>query len=91
MGKKINKNKAQKDKVLEAIATGVADGVIEDKKVAEVAPVEQLSAFQQRDRNERTAFVGNVPVDATSKQLKKFFVQKEFAVEKVWFRSICTN
>jgi len=46
MGKKINKNKAQKDKVLEAIAAGVAEGVIEEKKKVEEAPVEQLSAFQ---------------------------------------------
>lgn len=61
-----------------------------EKKQAQVAETEVLSAVQVRDRNERTAFVGNVPVDATPKQLKKFFVAEGFVIEKVWFRSICT-
>lgn len=83
MGKQIKK--IQKARVMEAIS-----GVIEEKKQAVTPVVEVLSALQVRDRNERTAFVGNVPVDATSKQLKSFFAKEDYAVEKVWFRSICT-
>jgi len=83
MGKKINK--IQKNRVIEAIS-----GVNEEKKKAEAPAAEILSALQVRDRNERTAFVGNVPLDASSKQLKKFFLDAGFAIEKCWFRSICT-
>jgi ribosomal protein L11 methylase PrmA len=60
MGKKINKQ--QKNRVMEAIS-----GVIEEKKAAAAPAIEQLSALQVRERNERTAFVGNIPIDATGK------------------------
>ncbi len=60
MGKKINKQ--QKNRVMEAIS-----GVIEEKKATAAPAIEQLSALQVRERNERTAFVGNIPIDATGK------------------------
>ena len=57
------------------------------KKVEEHAKVE-LTAFELKERKERTVFVGNVPLDASSKQVKKIFKElgKE-SIEKVWFRS----
>ncbi len=50
----------------------------------------QLSAFQLKERRERTVFVGNVPLDTTRKQLEKLF-GKHGHVEKVWFRSIALD
>lgn len=50
----------------------------------------QLSAFQLKERRERTVFVGNVPLDTTRKYLDKLF-GKHGKVEKVWFRSIALD
>jgi len=49
-----------------------------------------LSAFQIKERKERTVFVGNIALSATSKQLKKHF-QACGKIEKIWFRSIATQ
>ena len=50
-----------------------------------------LSAFQLKERKERTVFVGNINLDCTLKQLKKYFKSNAGPVEKVWFRSIATT
>mgnify|MGYP000893987558 CR=1 FL=1 len=50
-----------------------------------------LSAFQIKDRKERTVFVGNLSLDCTQKQLKKHFNEKAGPVDKVWFRSVATS
>jgi len=50
-----------------------------------------LSAFQIKDRKERTIFVGNIPLICTQKQLKKHFKLECGEVEKVWIRSVNTN
>ena len=52
-------------------------------------PKPALSAFQIKERRQRTCFVGNVPLDASTKQLKSHF-SKVGKVETVWFRSIPT-
>ncbi len=58
---------------------------------AEIAKEEaNLSAFQIRERRERTVFVGNVPLDTTRKYLEKLF-GKYGKVEKVWFRSLALD
>ena len=49
-----------------------------------------LTAFQIKERKERTLFVGNVALNATVKDLKKLFKQHG-KVEKVWFRSFATT
>jgi len=49
-----------------------------------------LSAFQIKERKQRTLFVGNIPLDATLKQIKKLF-KVHGKVQKVWFRSIATT
>ena len=49
-----------------------------------------LSAFQLKERKERTVFVGNVPLETTRKYLEKLF-GKHGEVEKVWFRSIALD
>lgn len=36
-------------------------------------PEEPESAFMAKDRKSKTIFVGNVPLDASAKQLKKLF------------------
>ena len=46
-----------------------------------------LTAFQLKERRERTVFVGNVPLDTSRKQIEKLF-GKHGTIEKVWFRSI---
>jgi RNA recognition motif-containing protein len=51
---------------------------------------EGLSAFQIKERKQRTLFVGNVPLDANLKQIKKLF-KVHGKVEKVWFRSVATT
>ena len=51
---------------------------------------EDLTAFQIKERKQRTVFVGNLPISATQKSVKKHF-QEVGKVEKVWFRSICTE
>lgn len=50
-----------------------------------------MSAFQIKDRKERTVFVGNVTLSTTQKQLKKHFKEACGPVEKVWIRSVCVN
>lgn len=50
-----------------------------------------LSAFQIRERKDRTIFVGNIALETTQKQLKKHFKSAVGPVEKVWLRSICVN
>ena len=67
-------------------------------KTTNKKPVEKenLTAFQLKERKSRTCFVGNVPLDATDKQVKRFFVEAlkdkfENAVQKVWFRSLPTE
>ena len=57
----------------------------------EQAPDESnLSAFQIRERKQRTCFVGNLPLTATPKLLKSLF-REHGKVEKVWFRSLPTT
>ena len=48
-----------------------------------------LTAFQLRERKERTCFVGNLPLEITSKKLKTIF-KEAGQIEKIWFRSIAT-
>lgn len=60
------------------------DDTENDKEEAE------LSAFQLKERRERTVFVGNVPLVSTRKQLEKLF-SKHGQVEKIWFRSIALS
>jgi nucleolar protein 12 len=69
----------------EPAAILTADSVIDDKE-AEKDEAE-LSAFQLKERRDRTVFVGNVPLDTTRLQLEKLF-KKHGPLEKVWFRSI---
>ena len=58
---------------------------------AEIAKEEaKMSAFQLKERKERTVFVGNVPLDTTRKYLEKLF-GKHGKVEKVWFRSLALD
>jgi RNA recognition motif-containing protein len=54
---------------------------------------QNLSAFQLKERKERTLFVGNLALQLTQKQLKKHFKQHlgSGSVEKVWLRSICVQ
>ena len=65
-----------------------------DDQVDDGAEIEQeeakLSAFQLKERRERTVFVGNVPLDTTRKYLEKLF-GKHGKVEKIWFRSIALD
>mmetsp|Transcript_13698 Transcript_13698/g.21472 ORF Transcript_13698/g.21472 Transcript_13698/m.21472 type:complete len:86 (-) Transcript_13698:962-1219(-) len=49
-----------------------------------------MSAFQLRDRRQRTCFIGNAPLEMNSKDLKKMF-SEHGKVEKIWFRSIATT
>ena len=49
-----------------------------------------LTAFQIRERKERTIFVGNINLTTSSKQLKKHF-KPCGKIEKIWFRSIATD
>jgi len=73
------------EQVEKIIATEAIDDSAEiDKEEA------QLSAFQLKERRERTVFVGNVPLDTTRKYLDKLF-GKHGKVEKVWFRSIALD
>ena len=49
-------------------------GEITEKKEApegDKGAKEELTAFQIKDRKERTVFVGNLPINANSKQLKR--------------------
>jgi RNA recognition motif-containing protein len=48
----------------------------------------EASAIQIKERKQRTCFVGNVPVEASAKQLQKVF-KGCGKIEKIWFRSIC--
>lgn len=61
--------------------------------MSEAGPEDEknLSAFQIKERKERTLFVGNLSLDCTQKQLKKHFKVNVGAVEKVWLRSIATS
>jgi nucleolar protein 12 len=51
-----------------------------------------LTAFQIKERKERTVFVGNVPLDSKPEHIKALFT-KELGdcVETVWFRSLPTT
>lgn len=49
-----------------------------------------LSAFQIKDRRQRTVFIGNLSLDCSPKQLKKLFTECG-PIEKLWFRSIATT
>ena len=49
-----------------------------------------LSAFQIKDRKQRTVFIGNLHLDCSQKQLKKLFAECG-PIEKLWFRSIATT
>lgn len=62
-----------------------ADAVIDDGENEKEEAA--LSAFQLKERRERTVFVGNVPLETTRIQLEKLF-KKYGKVEKVWFRSL---
>ena len=52
-------------------------------------PKQELTAFELKERRERTVFVGNVPLEATHDQIKRAFKECE-GLEKVWFRSLPT-
>lgn len=52
-----------------------------------------MSAFQIKDRRERTIFVGNIPLEASHKEIKalvKAHIGESCIIEKIWFRSIAT-
>ena len=49
-----------------------------------------LTEEEEQERKTRTVFVGNVPLESTSKELKQVFKQVG-DVEKVWFRSIACD
>lgn len=49
--------------------------------------LKNMSAAQIKDREDRTVFVGNVPLDTKRKTLKKFF-EDCGQVETVWLRSV---
>jgi len=49
-----------------------------------------LTAFQIKERKQRTCFVGNVPLDMSTKQLKSMFAESG-KVEAVWCRSVPTQ
>ena len=51
---------------------------------------ENASALVNKDRSERTIFVGNVDLQASKKEIKKFF-NKFGTVEKIWERSLPVN
>lgn len=70
----------------------VAEGAETTKQATpdELRDKAALSAFQLKERKKRTVFVGNVPVDATAKQLQKVF-RACGKIEKIWFRSICVE
>ena len=48
-----------------------------------------MTAFQLKDRKQKTCFVGNLPLYTTAKQLRQLF-GKHGKVDKVWFRSVAT-
>ena len=51
---------------------------------------ENASALMNKDRSERTIFVGNVDLQATKKEIKRFF--KKFGeIETLWERSLPVN
>ena len=50
----------------------------------------ELTDEQKIERDQRTIFVGNLPVDASLKKVKKFFKTEVGRVEHIRFRSICT-
>ena len=52
-----------------------------------------MSAFQLKERRERTIFIGNIALEANHKQVKKLFKEYvgEKSIEKIWFRSIATE
>lgn len=60
------------------------------KEIVDEPSEQGLSAFQIKDRKQRTLFVGNVALNANLKQIKKLF-KVHGKVEKVWFRSIATT
>ena len=51
---------------------------------------ENASALLNKDRTERTIFVGNIDVKAKKKEIKRFF-DKFGAIEKLWERSLPVN
>lgn len=55
-------------------------------------PKVELTAFQLKERKERTVFVGNVPLDASNQSIKSLFTKElgDECVETVWFRSLPT-
>jgi len=61
----------------------------EEKKVENPLPwiLKNMSAAEIKDREDRTVFVGNVPLDTKRKTLKKFF-EDCGEVETVWLRSV---
>ena len=100
------KQKAEKKIVSESTKVKETEKEVEKKDVAkkeetqakldddtnkeEKVDEKNLSAFQIKERRQRTVFVGNVPLDAGTKQLAKLF-KGVGKVEKVWFRSICVD
>ena len=51
---------------------------------------ENASALLNKDRAEKTLFVGNIDVKATKKDIKRFFM-KYGNIEKLWERSLPVN
>lgn len=60
-----------------------------EEEAAEVKPYmdKNLSAAQLKDREKRTIFIGNIPLDSKRKTLKTFFGDCG-AIEQVWVRSV---
>ena len=68
----------------------VADSEMKNEDEDNWVPDESnMTAFQLKDRKQKTCFVGNLPLEATAKQLRSLF-SKHGKVEKVWFRSVAT-
>jgi RNA recognition motif-containing protein len=73
---------------LEKVAKTQAD----DEKADEddyVPDESNMTAFQLKDRKQKTCFVGNLPLDMTAKVLRNLF-NKFGKVDKIWFRSVAT-
>ena len=51
---------------------------------------QEMTPEEKKERDSRTVFVGNIAVEATLKQVKRFFKSNVGKVDAVRFRSICT-
>ena len=84
--KKVAKPAAQKEKKEDKTSDKESKADAEDTWVPDES---NMTAFQLKDRKQKTCFVGNLPLETTAKQLRQLF-GVHGKVDKVWFRSVAT-